>query len=153
MPLPMSRYYFAYGSDLDAGQMTRRCPGAQARGKAFLPAHTLRFSHPSPTWGGGSEDVVSDILGLGVWGYVYEMTVADWIRLDEAQGEGYRRIRMTVWENGVEDCPLEVQLYRVINPTGPHLPAKSYHEKLVRGAQARGLPAGWVTWLRGLPTK
>lgn len=149
----MSRFYFAYGSNLDASQMERRCPGAQARGKAFLPLHTLAFNHPSSTWGGGSADVVSDDLGRGVWGFVYEMTVADWVRLDDAEGSAYRRVRATVWEAGLEDCPLEVQLYRVVNPTGPHLPARAYLDKVVRGAQMRGLPAPWVSWLRGLSAK
>lgn len=47
--LSMSRFYFAYGSNLDAAQMERRCPGSQYRGKAFLPKHRMAFTHPSTT--------------------------------------------------------------------------------------------------------
>ena len=43
--------------------------------------------------------------------------------------------------------------YKVVDPTGPHLPSRLYHEKIVRGALARGLPAGWIAWLRGLSIK
>lgn len=149
----MSRFYFAYSADLDASQMERRCPGALARGKAFLPGHTLVFSHPNPTVGGGSADVTPDDHGRGVWGFVYEMTPSDWLRLDEAEGPAYRRTKITIWEGGVEDCPLEVGLYQVINPTGPHLPSRAYLDKMIRGAQLRSLPAGWVTWLRGISGK
>jgi hypothetical protein len=53
----------------------------------------------------------------------------------------------------LEDCPLECQAYKVVDPTGPHLPSRLYHEKIVRGALARGLPAGWIAWLRGLSIK
>ncbi|NDA79447.1 MAG: hypothetical protein EBY07_17120, partial [Actinobacteria bacterium] len=74
-------------------------------------------------------------------------------RMDEAEGSPYKRIKLTVLEAGLEDCPLDCQAYKVVDPTGPHLPSKLYHEKIVRGALARGLPAGWIAWLRGLSTK
>ncbi len=149
----MSRYYFAYASDLDAALMERRCPGAQYRGKAFLPKHRLMFTHMSTTWGGGSADLQEDAESQGVWGVVYELTSDDWKRLVEAEGVHYKRVPFTVWEAGVEDCPLECDAFKVVDVTGPHLPSKVYHEKIVRGALARGLPAGWVTWLRGLSAK
>ena len=149
----MSRFYFAYGSNLDAAQMERRCPGSQYRGKAFLPKHRMAFTHPSTTWGGGSADIIDDEGASGVWGAVYELTADDWQRLAEAEGAAYKRIKITVHEAGVEDCPLDCQAFRVVDPTGPHLPSKTYHDKIVRGALARGLPAGWITWLRGLSTK
>ena len=81
------------------------------------------------------------------------MTASDWDRLNEAEGKPYKRIKVTVLEAGVEDCPLECEAFQVVDPTGPHLPSKLYHEKIVRGALARGLPAGWIAWLRGLSTK
>ncbi len=149
----MSRYYFAYASNLDAAQMERRCPGLQYRGKAFLPKHRLAFTHMSTTWGGGAADILEDMDSPGVWGAVYELTLDDWKRLGEAEGSPYKRVTVTVWDAGVEECPLECDAFKVIDITGPHLPSKVYHEKIVRGALARGLPAGWVTWLRGLSAK
>ena len=149
----MSRYYFAYASNLDSSQMERRCPDAQYRSKALLTNHRLAFTHPSSTWGGGSADIVEDETSPGVWGGVYEMSASDWDRLNEAEGKPYKRIKVTVLEAGVEDCPLECEAFKVVDPTGPHLPSKLYHEKIVRGALARGLPAGWIAWLRGLSTK
>ena len=35
--------YFAYGSNLDEGQMLERCPGAKTMGHATLPNHALTF--------------------------------------------------------------------------------------------------------------
>ena len=149
----MSRFYFAYASNLDSTQMERRCPGSSYRSKAFLPKHRLAFTHPSSTWGGGSADILEDQDTPGVWGAIYEMTPDDWKRMDEAEGTAYKRIKLTVLEAGLEDCPLECQAYKVVDPTGPHLPSRLYHEKIVRGALARGLPAGWIAWLRGLSIK
>ena len=149
----MSRYYFAYASNLDSTQMERRCPGSSYRGKAFLQKHRLAFTHPSSTWGGGSADILEDQDTPGVWGAVYEMTADDWKRMDEAEGTAYKRIKLTVLEAGLEDCPLDCQAYKVVDPTGHHLPSRLYHEKIVRGALARGLPAGWIAWLRGLSIK
>lgn len=149
----MSRYYFAYGSNLDSSQMERRCPGHQYRCKAFLPKHRLAFTHPSVTWGGGSADIIDDEQSPGVWGCLYELTADDWVRLSTAEGPGYRRTTITVWEAGVEDCPFECDAFKVIDPTGPHLPAKEYLDKIIRGALARSLPAGWITWLKGLSHK
>jgi hypothetical protein len=149
----MSRYYFAYASNLDSTQMERRCPGSSYRGKAFLPKHRLAFTHPSSTWGGGSADILEDQDTPGIWGAIYEMTPDDWKRMDEAEGTAYKRIKLTVLEAGLEDCPLDCQAYKVVDPTGPHLPSRLYHEKIVRGALARGLPAGWIAWLRGLSIK
>ena len=99
----MSRYYFAYASNLDAAQMERRCPGLQYRGKAFLPKHRLAFTHMSTTWGGGSADILEDMDSPGVWGAVYELTLDDWKRLGEAEGSPYKRVTVTVWEAGVEE--------------------------------------------------
>ncbi len=43
--------YFAFGSNMDVAQMARRCPGAQAMGRATLTDHRLVFRGrwtPSP---------------------------------------------------------------------------------------------------------
>jgi hypothetical protein len=37
--------------------------------------------------------------------------------------------------------------------TGVQTCALPIYEKIVRGALARGLPAGWIAWLRGLSIK
>jgi hypothetical protein len=97
----MSRYYFAYGSNLDAAQMERRCPGSQYRGKALLAKHRLAFTHPSVTWGGGSADILEDEISPGVWGAIYELNAEDWGRLIAAEGKttadinGYLAITQT----------------------------------------------------------
>ena len=71
------------------------------------------------------------------------MAADDWKRMDDAEGTPYKRIKLTVLEAGLEDCPLDCQAYKVVDPTGPHLPSKLYHEKIVRGigvlARAIGL--------------
>ena len=55
--------YFAYGSNLDAAQMRRRCPTAALVGPGRLPGRALAFAGHSATWGGG---VASVVLAEGV---------------------------------------------------------------------------------------
>ena len=96
---------------------------------------------------------IRDDVGRGAFAHAGD-AVDDTLAVDdEAEGPAYRRVKLTVWEGGVEDCPIEAQAYRVINPTGPHLPARGYLDKIIRGTQMGSLPAGWVTWVRGIGAK
>jgi hypothetical protein len=64
--------YFAYGSNMDWGQMKGRCPSVRFVGVAKLPDHRLVFTRKSVNRGCGVADVVRD-AGGGVWGAVFEI--------------------------------------------------------------------------------
>ena len=75
---------FAYGSNLDAAQMRRRCPSARALGLHRLEGWVPWFGGPSRLRGGG---VLSIRPGEGaIGGMVYELSEADLRRLDRFEG-------------------------------------------------------------------
>ncbi len=64
--------YFAYGSNLNPGQMAERCPEYRSLGVARLPGHRLCFPRFSPTRrcaSAGFEPSPRDVL----WGALYEI--------------------------------------------------------------------------------
>ena len=85
---------FAYGSNLDAEQMRRRCPGAREVGEALLSGWSLWFGGPSRLRGGG---VLSVRPGSGeVRGVVYELPDEDLERLDRFEGHPHFYERVPV---------------------------------------------------------
>src|SRR5882762_7493031 len=73
--------YFAYGSNLDPQQMTRRCPGHTVVGMAELRDHRLTFPLTSHDWGGGVASV-GVAHGSSVWGMVHTLSDDDVKALD-----------------------------------------------------------------------
>lgn len=101
-PLPTSRYYFAYGSNLSLTQMAARCPSAR-------PAHLARaygwrfiinargYANVVPD---GVSDAAAGVSGPGVFGVLYEITGRDEEALDGYEGveQGcYEKVEMLVW--------------------------------------------------------
>lgn len=87
--------YFAYGSNLDAAQMARRCPSARAVCTARLYDCRLAFAGHSPAWGGAVATVVR-LPGAHVDGVVYRLSTRDLAALDRIEGAAYRRVRAAV---------------------------------------------------------
>lgn len=88
--------YFAYGSNLDDGQMRRRCPGAWRVGRAVLPGYRLAFAGHSQTWGGPVATLVRD-REAQVVGIVYRLARGELRVLDRYEGfpyqyQRYRRV-------------------------------------------------------------
>src|SRR5260221_14375753 len=65
-------FYFAYGSNLEPEQMSRRCPGHTVVGLGELRDHRLTFPLTSHDWGGGVASVAG-AHGEGGWGGVYNL--------------------------------------------------------------------------------
>jgi hypothetical protein len=63
----MLMLYFAYGSNMHAGQMKERCPSATFLCRAKLPAHRLAFTLRSCRRGCGVADILRD-EAKDVWG-------------------------------------------------------------------------------------
>lgn len=74
----MQRYYLAYGSNLDRGQMACRCPHAQAVGTAWLKGWRLVFRGR----GAGNYLTIEPAPGLAVPVAVWAVTKADEEALD-----------------------------------------------------------------------
>jgi gamma-glutamylcyclotransferase (GGCT)/AIG2-like uncharacterized protein YtfP len=138
--------YFAYGSNLDAEQMARRCPSASALFRAFLPHHRLDFTYFSTRWSGGAADVVPH-FGEQVWGIVYALDAAELVRLDRFEG-GYQRVFLSVRDEEAREhrvVSYQIQIKRSFPPTS------SYLEKLLVWGEHWSLPEAYLTRLRRVP--
>ncbi|WP_338869464.1 gamma-glutamylcyclotransferase family protein [Myxococcus stipitatus] len=84
--------YFAYGSNLDQGQMRVRCPNATVEARATLSGHTLVFGGYSRRWGGAVASL-QRVRGAHVDGLLYRLTPEDLRALDLFEGHpfAYRR--------------------------------------------------------------
>lgn len=109
--------YFAYGSNLDAEQMIRRCPSAKLVGVAHLAGFRLAFAGSSRTWGGAVATLLPDARA-SVSGLVWALSQADLHVLDGFEGHprSYRRRTLAVLtkdagrlgaEVYVKDAPIE----------------------------------------------
>lgn len=94
---PGGNLYFAFGSNLDADQMRRRCRCPVDAGKATLRGHRLVFVGFSVLRGGGVASVVAD-PGATVPGQLYRLTDDDLAALDRCEGHPsfYRRVQVRV---------------------------------------------------------
>ena len=148
--------YFAYGSNLDPEQMTRRCPGHRVIGAGFLPGHRLRFQGEGEDWGGAVATIVADPSDT-VWGVVFELTDEDLRVLDGYEGcRGdddptslyvRRDFPVRLADGGSVNAIAYVMRRR---PEGN--PSKRYLGAITRGARSHGLPTDYVDRLAAHPT-
>lgn len=80
--IDMKRYYIAYGSNLNVGQMKYRCPKAKIVGTAVLENNTLYF-RGSKT---GSYLTIEPEIGASVPVAIWEITPTDELSLDRYEG-------------------------------------------------------------------
>ncbi len=93
--------YFAYGSNLHAAQMAKRCADSKRIGRAVLVGHRLDFTRRSGDWKGGVADIVPN-PGHEVWGLLYQISDADLCSLDRYEGYPtlYGRMQVQVHKDG-----------------------------------------------------
>ena len=89
--------YFAYGSNLDADQMKRRCPSSRFVDIGRLENHALTFSGYSARWRGAVATIVKH-RGAATPGVLYSLEPEDLDALDSFEGHpfAYRRCRKMV---------------------------------------------------------
>ena len=131
--------YFAYGSNLCARQMARRCPGAVNPRPATLADHDWLINQRGVA-------TVEPFDGSQVHGVVWQVTDRDLATLDSAEGVPvrYRRDRLTVH---TDDGPFEAWVY-IDHRVDPGAPRPGYLERVVDGAMHHGLPHRWIEFLR-----
>jgi phage replication-related protein YjqB (UPF0714/DUF867 family) len=131
--------YFAYGSNLCAAQMARRCPDAANPRPALLPHHNWLINQRGVA-------TVEPFAGTHVHGVVWDLSESDLATLDSAEGVPvrYRRDRLTVHtDDGRSDAWIYID-HRV--ETGA--PRPGYLDRIVAGAVHHGLPHRWIEFLR-----
>jgi hypothetical protein len=146
---------FAYGSNMDFDQMRQRCPSAQFICIAVLKNHRLAFTRKSKDRNCGVSDVVPTPDSV-VSGVVYEITEYDLAVLDVKEGyrpsrraedNSYNRRTETVFPNGDETKPLNVEIYFAVPQENPPLPNQEYKNLIVSGARHWELPADYIAEL------
>ena len=124
----MKKLYMAYGSNLNLGQMARRCPTARVVGTAMLEGYQLLFN--------GVATIVKRegaVVPVGIW----EIDKRCEESLDRYEGYPtlYRKETLTVEMNGKE---VQAMVY-IMNRDRPALPAYSYYETIEDGYNDVGL--------------
>ncbi len=134
--------YFAYGSNMDTGQMAHRCPGARKVGIALLNGY--RFIINSR----GVASVVPDKEHI-VKGVVWEISPKDVESLDLYEGIAsglYRKVYMQVvlWET-IES---ELALVYIAKDEVPGKSREGYLDSIISAAKDHGLDEEYIAELK-----
>lgn len=135
---------FAYGSNLDAAQMKRRCPTAVLLEPALLRSVRLVFCGRSTRWGGGGvASLVRDPTSV-VYGAIYRLEPHDLARLDAFEGAPivYERIRVSLCD--VYGRRRRAQAYVLARRSRPRAPSPDYLLTILRAYGALGFDAAPV---------
>jgi phage replication-related protein YjqB (UPF0714/DUF867 family) len=137
--MPGPHAYFAYGSNLCASQMARRCPGACEPRPGVLADHDWLINERGVA-------TVEPFPGSTVHGVLWTLTDSDIATLDAAEGvpHRYRRARLTVHTSSGAG-PAWVYVDHRVRAGRPH---PGYLDRVVDGARHHGLPQRWVDFLR-----
>lgn len=152
--------YFAYGSNMNPGQMAARCPEHRTIGIARLDNYRLyfpRFSRARNCASAGIEPVA----GNAVWGVVYDIPPGDVVILNHHEGydpEGpvaaNRHIMRDVTVKVVgQPEPLAAKTYFAVPDGTTALPSEAYMHALIDGALYHGLPKAYVAALEAVRTR
>jgi len=135
----MSHLYFAYGSNLCAAQMARRCPDAGDPLPAVLPDHDWLINERGVA-------TVEPSAGAQVHGVLWRVSEDDLAALDRAEGvpERYRRDHLVV-HTSAGPSPAWVYIDDRVTP-GP--PRPGYLQGIIDAAVQHGLPPRWIDFLR-----
>ena len=151
--------YFAYGSDMNPGEMAERCPGHRSIGVARLPDHRLCFPRFSRSRGSASASIEPS-SGDVVFGALYDLP-ADEVPVRHYQ-HGYdpdgpadlnrhdfRQI--TVRRQGGSE-PVKAMTYVAIPDGTAALPSAAYMNAIMDGARYHGLPRAYMVVLQAVKT-
>jgi gamma-glutamylcyclotransferase (GGCT)/AIG2-like uncharacterized protein YtfP len=132
--------YFAYGSNMDAAAMARRCPASRPLGIARLVRHRFAILQA------GYATVVRD-PGATVHGLLYDLALADVPALDRYEDIArglYRKLVLPVLRK--EAGPVRALVYVGAGLSGGQ-PRPGYMEGVVAAGRAAGLPAPYLAFL------
>jgi gamma-glutamylcyclotransferase (GGCT)/AIG2-like uncharacterized protein YtfP len=142
-------FYFAYGSNMDEGQMRERCPGARLVSSATLNDYRLDFTIFSPKRKCGCADVVS-APGHKVYGLVYSISEEELVRLD-----GYENVPVAYKRNIAEVTLVTGKaqnafIYEVVDKQPFMSPSKGYIGLLRNAAKKHAFPREYREMLGGV---
>lgn len=127
--------YFAYGANMVAADMARRCPSASVLGVATLQDHRFQISDR-----GGA--TVIRCLGSVIYGVLWSISETDLAALDYYEGvpDSYRRKTMDVLLDG---NLIAAEVY-VATSERVGKPWPGYLEKITRAACIKEFPLPYI---------
>lgn len=134
--------YFAYGSNINLGQMEQRCPAARPVCPVILDGYELRFRGNG---GGYGVATIAPKKGGHVAGLLWELTPACERALDYYEGYPhlYGKEPVTVRDRGGQ--PFTVMAYVMRERYWePAMPSSSYYSGILEGYRENGLPVAWL---------
>lgn len=145
--------YFAFGSNMKTDRLRGRCPSATPSGAARLVGYELRFNKRSSKDGTGKANVVSTgHVASVVHGVLFELDLADLLKLDrvEGRGAGYERVEREVIRG--DGSAVMAWTYLASNDAIDDRlrPTRLYLSYLVHGAREHSLPAAYVDALNAV---
>ncbi len=111
-----SRFYFAYGSNMDIQQMARRCPEAELFGAASLTNYRLAFGGNSVGRCGGVATIKRK-TGATTHGVLYLITARDEAALDRCEGVHLHQYRKKAVEVLYHGEMIDAMSYQLIDMT------------------------------------
>jgi hypothetical protein len=139
--------YFAYGSNLTWARLRERVPSSTPLGVARLEQHRLTWDKPGADGSGKAN--ITPAADSVVWGVVYRLEPDEWPRLDACE-PGYARTTIEV--RLAREC-VPCTTYRAPGRIDTQLPFDWYHELVIGGARAHGLPESYVRALETIATQ
>ena len=132
--------YFAYGSNMDAAAMARRCPASRPLGLARLARH--RFAILQAGYATVERDPRSTVHGV-----LYDLALADVPALDRYEDVArglYRKVMQPVLRKG--GGPVQALVYIGVGPSGGE-PRPGYMEGVIAAAESASLPVAYLAFL------
>ena len=131
-------YYFAYGTNLNKGQMKEQYPNSKPLYPATLPNFKLIFVGWSRKLQGGVASI-RRVQGSKVPGAVYEISESDLRQLDAHEGFPweYNRIKVIVFDE--DGTSVEAFTYIKTGQDEETKPSKEYASVIYRGYKDWGL--------------
>lgn len=133
--------YFAYGANMVAADMARRCPGASIVGIAQLSDYRFQITDR-----GGA--TVNPFPGSVVYGVLWKLKLTerhlDALDVYEGVPEWYRRETKEVLQDG---RPMEAEIY-IATTEREGRPWPGYLERIIGAACNHRFPLGYIEQLR-----
>ena len=127
------KLYFAYGSNMDAQQMSYRCPNAEVVRSVRLENYRLAYR------GAGFATILPE-QGSHVDGVLWSITTIDEIKLDRYEGFPRHYAKQPITVTAKDGAEIEAMVYVMQPPMRDHpkLPSQEYFDTILRGKQQFG---------------
>jgi cation transport regulator ChaC len=135
------RYYFAYGSNMDADQMASRCPGSLFVGRARLLSHSFLINER----GVASVMLAQDRVTHGL---LWTITPPDEVALDGHEGVAkgfYFKEAFPVYPDDGSEA-VQALIY-IASSDRPGAPRPGYLERIIRAAREHGFAREYIAEL------